>query len=73
MIVHTHTFHKMVFALLTTTWAQIRLERFLRFFAKIAPTEFVSSMFVLGKMFVYFTTLDASIISHVSQSIYTSW
>jgi len=41
-------------------------------FAKIATAEFVSSMFVLGKMFVYFTTLDASIISHVSQSIYTS-
>jgi hypothetical protein len=33
-------------------------------FAKIATDEFVSSMFVLGKMFVYFTVLEASIISH---------
>jgi hypothetical protein len=41
-------------------------------FAKIATAEFVSSMFVLGKMLVYFTILDASIISHISQSIYTN-
>jgi hypothetical protein len=41
-------------------------------FAKIATAEFVSSMFVLGKMFVYFTIIEASIISHVSQTIYTS-
>jgi hypothetical protein len=40
-------------------------------FAKIATAEFVSSMFVLGKMFKYFTTIEALIISHVSQSIYT--
>jgi hypothetical protein len=29
------------------------------FFAKIATDEFVSSMFVLGKMFVYFIILEA--------------
>jgi hypothetical protein len=28
-------------------------------FAKIATDEFVSSMFVLGKMFVCFTAIDA--------------
>ena len=41
-------------------------------FAKIATAEFVSSMFVLGKMFVYFTILEASIISHAPKSISTS-
>ena len=41
-------------------------------FAKIATDEFVSSMFVLGKMFIYFTTIEASIISHVPKSIYTN-
>ena len=41
-------------------------------FAKIATAEFVSSMFVLGKMFLYFTILEAPIISHVPQSIYTN-
>jgi len=41
-------------------------------FAKIATDEFVSSMFVLGKIFVYFTILEASIISHNPKSIYTS-
>jgi hypothetical protein len=41
-------------------------------FAKIATAEFVSSMFVLGKMFIYFTILDALIISHTPKSIYTN-
>jgi hypothetical protein len=40
-------------------------------FAKIATAEFVSSMFVLGKMFVYFTIIEVSIISHPPKSIYT--
>ena len=59
------------FALLTTTWAGNLAGEIFALFAKIATDEFVSSMFVLGKIFVYFTAFEASNISHVPQSIYT--